>query len=229
MALGHGPTIVRDGLVLHLDAANPKSYAGTGTTWNDLSGNGYNGTLVNGVGYSADNNGALTFDGTNDYVDCGVIPGIDSSATEFTVDVLLKPEIKNTRCIIENGTNFNTNTFYIFQENATYFTFLVYGSGFDYVYANFEYQLNTWYNLVGVWSAGNRVNFYSNGVLVNGTRGGSARSSVMTGNTNILIGSRGGNQSQFEGNIPQAKIYNRALTAQEVQQNFNALRGRYGI
>ena len=71
MALSHSPSIVTDGLVLCLDAGNPKSYPGSGTTWTDLSGNGNNGTLVNGVGYDSDNGGSLSFDGVNDYVTLG--------------------------------------------------------------------------------------------------------------------------------------------------------------
>jgi hypothetical protein len=66
-----GPNIVTDGLVLYLDAANQKSYPGTGTTWNDLSGNGNNGTLVNGPTFNSDNNGSIVFDGVDDYVNFG--------------------------------------------------------------------------------------------------------------------------------------------------------------
>ena len=68
MSLGHGASIVRNGLVLYLDAANPKSYPGSGTTWKDLSGNGNNGTLVNGPTFNSANGGSIVFDGTNDYV-----------------------------------------------------------------------------------------------------------------------------------------------------------------
>jgi hypothetical protein len=64
----YGPRTITNGLVLALDAGNSKSYPGTGTAWTDLSGNGNTGTLVNGVGYSGSNGGALTFDGVNDYV-----------------------------------------------------------------------------------------------------------------------------------------------------------------
>ena len=67
MAYSNGPKIVTDGLVLCLDAANSKSYPGTGTAWNDLSGNGNNGTLINGVGYNSNNGVSLVFDGVNDY------------------------------------------------------------------------------------------------------------------------------------------------------------------
>ena len=62
MALAHSPKIVTDGLVLCLDAANPKSYPGSGTTWTDLSGNGNNGTLVNGASYNSVNNGVFVLD-----------------------------------------------------------------------------------------------------------------------------------------------------------------------
>ena len=63
--------IVTSGLILNLDAGNASSYPGTGTTWTDLSGNNNNGTLVNGVGYSSSNGGIMTFDGVNDFVNCG--------------------------------------------------------------------------------------------------------------------------------------------------------------
>ena len=68
MAISYNPRTITDGLVLCLDAANSKSYPGSGTTWTDLSGNGNNGTLVNGPTYSSSNGGSLVFDGTNDYI-----------------------------------------------------------------------------------------------------------------------------------------------------------------
>ncbi len=68
MSYINGPTIVRDGLVLCLDAGNSKSYPGSGTTWTDLSGNRNNGTLTNGPTFNSDNGGSIVFDGANDYV-----------------------------------------------------------------------------------------------------------------------------------------------------------------
>ena len=68
MACHGGPDIVEDNLVLYLDAANTKSYPGTGTTWTDLSGNGVTGTLVNGATFNSGNGGYIVFDGANDYV-----------------------------------------------------------------------------------------------------------------------------------------------------------------
>ena len=70
MSLSHSPLIVRDGLVLCLDAANPRSYPKSGTTWSDLAG-ANNGTLTNGPTFDADDKGGIVFDGTNDYVNLG--------------------------------------------------------------------------------------------------------------------------------------------------------------
>lgn len=229
MSLGHGASVVRDGLVLHLDAANPKSYPGTGTTYTDLSIKGNNGTLINGVGYSTNNSGCFVFDGVNDTIDCGPVPEIGASLTGLTVSAWVYSTSASTRCILENGTLYTTNTFYLFQENSSYFTFEVYGGAYDAVFASYVYQLNTWYNLVGVWSSNNRVDLYTNGVLTSGTRIGQVRSSVINGNTNLFVGTRAGTSYPFSGSIGDVKLYNRALSAAEIKQNFEALRGRYGV
>ncbi len=224
MSLGHGSSIVRNGLVLHLDAANKKSYSGTGTSWNDLSGIGNNGTLTNGPTF---NSNYFTFDGVDDTVNCGPTSQIGSSLTGLTVSVWVYPTSQSVRMIMENGSDYTQNTFYLTQENASYFTFEVYGTNYDVVYSNYVYQLNTWYNLTGVWSSGSRVNMYTNGVLTNGTRGGVLQSSVRNGNTNLFVGSRAGTQYPYSGRINQPMLYTRALTATEVNQNFYATRGRY--
>lgn len=77
-------SIITDGLICHLDAGNKNSYGGTGTTWTDLTGNGYNATLVNGVGYNS--GGYLTFDGSNDYVLTASIPNYKSISTWAYID-----------------------------------------------------------------------------------------------------------------------------------------------
>jgi len=71
MATRYSPKIITDGAVLYLDAANKNSYKGTGTTWKDLNGNRNNGTLTNGPTFSSTGNGAIAFDGTDDYVNSG--------------------------------------------------------------------------------------------------------------------------------------------------------------
>ncbi len=84
MSVYGGPDIVTNGLVLHLDAANSKSYLGSGTTWNDLSGNGNNATLTNGPSFSNSNRGSIVFDGTNDYAELnktGIQIGIPNNSS----------------------------------------------------------------------------------------------------------------------------------------------------
>ena len=68
MAFSFSPRIVTDGLVLYLDAANQRSYPGSGTTWSDISRGGNNGTLVNGPTFDPGNGGSIVFDGVDDYV-----------------------------------------------------------------------------------------------------------------------------------------------------------------
>lgn len=81
MAVSGGPDIVPDGLVLALDAANIKSYAGSGTIWNDLSGNNNSGSLVNGPTFNSANGGSIVFDGVNDYVSLSSAVNTNTSFT----------------------------------------------------------------------------------------------------------------------------------------------------
>ncbi len=219
-----------DGLVLHLDAANIRSYPGSGTAWTDLSGLGNNGTLTNGPTFNANNSGSIVFDGTNDTVDCGAVPEIGSLLTGLTISIWIYPTRAALCLIAENGTSFTTDTFYLAQENATEFTFSVYGGGFqDRVGSSYTYSLNVWYNLVGVWASNNPVQMYTNGLETNGSRVSNTRTSLQNGNTNFFLGSRAGTSAYFRGRIPFFSAYNRALSAAEIRQNFNATRGRFGI
>lgn len=231
MSLGHGVSTVLNGLVLYYDAANTISYPGSGTSIIDICRVGNNGTLTGGIAYSSSNAGIMTYDGTSGYIDCGSAPQIGSSLTGLTVSAWIYSTSQSIRCIAENGTTFTTNTFYMFQENTTNFTFEVYGTNYDIVYSNYTYQLNTWYNLVGTWQNNARTEMYTNGVYTSGVRtGGTAQTSLRNGNANLNIGNRPGNTIyRFSGNMGPVMFYNRALSAEEIQQNFNALRGRYGI
>jgi hypothetical protein len=224
MGTYYNPRIVTDGLVLALDAGNAKSYPGSGTTWTDLSSKKNNGTMQGGLI-------PPTFDGTNDTVDCGPMPEIGASLTGLTVCAWVNPSSQSTRMILENGSSYLLNTFYMTQENSNYFTFEVSdGATYDVRYADFVYALNTWYNLVGTWVSGERVKFYSNGrLMTSGETGGQVQTVLRNGDTNLFVGSRAGVSFQYSGSIPQVNIYNRALTAAEIKQNFNATRGRYGI
>jgi len=205
-------TIVQQGLVLNLDAGNPYSYAGAGTTWYDVSGNNYNGTLTNGPTYTSDNNGAIIFDGTNDYVTtsfattsgqavsyCGWVYSTESTATykNFVDSLAESPMIWwNTSGQIEfDASRYTTTTVY----------------------------RNQWVYVSLSKPAGNSsASYYVNGVLV-GT--GTAYTTLVS--TPTLFNRAAG--QTWKGNGAVVQIYNIALSAAQVLQNYNATKGRFGL
>jgi len=198
---------------LYLDAGQSTSYNG-GTTWTDLSGRGNNGTLVNGVGYNGSNGGSLSFDGVNDYVNCGN-PSI--SVGKITVSAWVKISTLNiTQHIVDSSSNswhlavLGTNRPYLWNDSTYHQSSQVLLS-------------NTWYMLTGVQSSTSDI--YVNGVL---SQSISDNRNVTTNNVNIGRWQSNGLRL-FNGNIAQVSIYNRALTAEEIQQNFQALKGRFNI
>jgi len=230
MALAHSPRIVTDGLVLCLDAGNTKSYTGSGTTWTDLSGNGNNGSLVNGVGYNSNNGGSLSFDGTDDYVAVSNL-GLSSNTLEgwinshtnqggSTGDTIVSALGYYSRVQVEKYTYIgflgsNTLTFRIDD-----------GSTSHKQVADVTYMINQWYHVALTYNSSNGSTVaYVNGSSVGST---TATTGIVFNNTPNSI-ARAENGKYFDGFVSTARIYNRALTASEVQQNFNALRGRFGI
>jgi hypothetical protein len=215
--------IVPDGLVLFLDAAAPLSYPGFGTTWTDLSGNGNNGTLVNGVGYNSNNGVSLSFDGVNDYATTGNIL-VPTSASSYTVSVWCYRNRNNA--VYEEllsqwtGASSANSFFFGFNNSNVRFT-----DNWSSVVVSGAGNTGVWMNLVGVHTTSNAYIFL-NGNL-SATRGSGFS---YTGTGAFVIGRQGElNSEYFSGNISQVSIYNKALTPQEVQQNFNALKGRFGL
>jgi hypothetical protein len=227
MATNYNPRIVTDGLVLCLDAGNTKSYPGSGATWTDLSGNGNNGTLENGVGYS---NGALSFDGVDDFG--SVTTGIPDTG-DFTVGFIYQLTGTGGRGgLFERKPSLPFNGFSFGQGGSNDWSFIVSGTS-DYnnfIQVSFTYPTtNTWYYDVGIYSNGNTVTNYRNGSFINSTTGVSQGNLSTQGTrTNFLIANRD-SFAPLPCIVSQVSIYNRALTADEVQQNFNATRSRYGI
>jgi len=233
MALFHSPIIVTDGLVLCLDAGNAKSYPGSGTSWSDVSGEGNNGTLVNGVGYSGDNLGSLSFDGVDDYVNLG---DLDLPAP-FTLSIWFKgntTQSPNQFCgLLNKSSSEDFGAWGLYGDiNSSYVRFgFVNTSNSQRVISNTNFndiKANTWVNYVGTYDFSN-LRLYRNGVEI-----ASAAETTTPVSTNDIasIGNRvvtNRSDRAYAGLLSSAKIYNRALTASEVQQNFKALRGRYGI
>ena len=205
--------LVTDGLVLALDAANTFSYPGSGTSWTDLSGNGNNGTLVNGPTYSSDNGGVVVFDGVNDYINAGT-PSI--SVGKLTINVWMRITSGSLiQHIVDSA--FNSWHLAILTDNRPYFY-----NGSTYHTGAPAINVGQWYMITGV--QGETLDIYINGVL-----GQSIASNIDVTTNNVILGAWQSGPRPLNGNISNTQIYNRALTAAEVQQNYNALKSRFGL
>ena len=217
------PSIVLDGLKLYLDASKTTSYPGTGTVWTDISGNGNNGTL-NGAIFNGGNGGNIQFDGINDSV---IIPNNLTFTTSMTIDICFR-SIKSARHhIICFGNTGATNNTLNFDINDGGYTLWIYwnGGGTNAIkYTSPSLSNGAIRNLTFVHN--NNVNtVYINGsVLTGGSVVGTQTFTSISGN--IYLGS-GDSGVYTQGNIYNFKVYDRALSAAEVLQNYNALKNRY--
>ncbi len=237
MSFAHSPKIVTDGLVLALDAGNAKSYVSGSTTWFDLSSNRNHVILYNSPTFST---GSLNFDGIDDY---GVTQNnLNLSNTDsITIEVFLKTTAVS-KMILEHSTNWNYNNAFgmlitpdadiavtgqiDFTDHTT--------SGYNIVASNSILNNNQWVNFTVTTnrsnSSTNQSQIYINGVLDSYLS--PANRTDLTGNFSsfpLYIASRAGNSFFYSGGLSIIRMYNRALSASEVSQNFNAIRGRFGI
>jgi len=244
MALIHNTNSVTSGLVLALDAANPKSYGGSGNTWSDLSGNGKNGTLVNGPTYNSANGGSLVFNGTNQYSSIfAPSPFLGTSLFTFEIWVNFTSITGNfggtnkSASLFSGGTGTGTGQaeFSILSLNNTSFTpnTISFSRGGGATTGSLSINISSlisngsWYQIVLVRSTLNSQTVYLNsssigiGTVSNSFSDGTTSFGALPGNTSF---------SQYlNGRISNIKIYNRALSAAEVSQNYNALKSRYGL
>ena len=227
MGFYRGPQIVTSGLVMYLDAGNTKSYPGTGTVWSDRAGNlnggvVNNGTLVNSPTFDPSNKGSIIFNGTNSYV------RVDSTILQDsggTINIWCKPTgVPPTGFTgyIFSSLGTNSDRFYMYIDTSGNFG-IARGNPMVGIAAGVK-PLNIWYNLVMVWTSTTLSGYF------NGIQFGATTSYIASGTTsNFSIGSYVGpfGTQVFNGNIANVQIYNRALTAQEVLQNYNALKSRF--
>lgn len=226
----YGPNIVNDGLFLYLDAANSKSYISGSTAWNDLTTYGNNGSLINGPTFSSESGGNFYLDGIDDYINLGS-SSAGSNTSDYTIEIVVKTVDSVGKSFVGRGRDgagsgwsINLGT-----DNGNYPAFgVVTTSPFSSYYAisTTSLQENVWYHLVGVYDYSSSVNIYVNGVLdkTNNAPGFTLRSSSDGFNIgSIEVG------TTFNFNIANLKIYNRVLTQEEIQRNYNAMRSRFGL
>ena len=225
MGSAAGPNLVTDNLILYLDAANTNSYSNSGTTWNDLSGNGYDATLTNGPTYNSDNGGYFIFDGTNDHAVIDSSFQVSTSGTYSFEAWIYKTatSVNNAGMLISGGYGGDKDGIIISSEDyaisgtirvfslggtcaAVYYNGVSQTLRGDSIVTNETFNLNEW------------INIALTGITVNNTDGAAHH-----------IGQNNNDTNEFGGRISNIKLYDRTLTAAEVKQNFNKLRWRFGI
>jgi hypothetical protein len=236
MAFNFSPKIVTDGLILCLDAANTKSYVSGSTTWNDMSRGGNTMALVNGPTFNSNNGGSIVFDGVDDRAS---ITSSINTGQNFTVSAWIFPTLLGTtrRTVVANsyidvGT---TNGWFFstagFGVSNTFFMSIGRDTAYRVAPAN-TLSTNTWTHIVGVvQGGGSGITFYKNGVALT-TYANSLLTSVSITYThpqfNVGFRNVGSIETDpYTGRIAQTSIYNRALSATEVLQNYNATKSRY--
>ena len=224
MSLAHSPRIVTDGLVLALDAGNIKSYPGSGTTWNDLSGKGNNGTLtsMSGANYSSANGGYLNFGGGNDQINCGSSNNFAFGTGDYTIELWCNPDNLGTRSIISiSSSGGGSTTNWQFRYNSSKVRWM-YSFSSD-IYSSSTVSTGEWTHIVATRS-GTALTLYINAV----SEGTGSSSANLSDTGDLRIGTNRGQSSFFDGKISNVKLYKgKALTASEVLQNYNATKGRY--
>lgn len=235
--------VVASGLVFNSDAAKRESYPGSGTTWRDIS-RGTAGTLLNGPIYNSNNRGSIVFDGVDDYAEYGYIPEL-SNLLNITVSYWYYPTTTNATKAIGGRYNnlqptgspsgLNNGWHFLYTSDGIfYFAGRESGTSYLSILTPTSYPINNWYNVVGT-KQGSLWSLYVNGILrVSGNRG---TGTIPFYDNDLQIGALkqgilGVNQyvgNYLNGRVAQCLIFNRALSAAEVLQNYNATKGRFGL
>jgi hypothetical protein len=229
MAFFRGPNVVTNGLVLALDAANPKSYVSGSTTWNDLSGNGSSGSFYGSPSYDNSNGGGFNFNNavSNSGVLCGNPSSISFPQNSFSLETWFK---LSASTFLFNKDAPNYGGFNLWH-TGTAFRFQIYSGSTAPAPINllvtYTLNINSYYHLCSTYD-GTVANTYVNGTLL-GTQTNSSTIPNTTGSLTLGYRDNGVNQNFGSGSIYVAKIYNKALSSQEVLQNYNALKSRFNL
>jgi hypothetical protein len=233
-----GPNISKNNLVLHLDAANPKSYVSGSTTWRDLSGNNNSGSLINGPAFSSDNGGSIAFDGSNDYVLLPTNFFNHDSGSAFTVSFWFRTAAAGIILGQQNTNTPNVASGYvpaIYTDSAGKIRTSCFWGGAtnNQSVSALTVTDNVWHNIVVTFASNSQISYIDNTQFATLAKTQATYSSTY----NYFIGSGTwvgqwanvtGNQF-FNGRVANMLFYTRALSASEIDQNYNATKGRFGL
>ena len=219
--------LVTDGLILHLDAARKPSYPGSGDVCYDLTPNQYTGSLVNGTTFEKNrNSGTFSFDGSNDYIEIGYEGDLSTNSYTFSFAAKHRGFRNNRRTMmgLSSGSQyaFFTYNMQIWESDTQFLSFYGNGSSYTTYTFNLDQPFYEWNYFTSVQTP-TSMHTYVNGVLKSSITSVTLRNDF----DRIWIGQRGG--QYWTGWIPEFRMYNRALSAEEVLQNYNALKGRFGL
>jgi hypothetical protein len=230
--------IVTNGLVLALDAGDRNSYPGSGTTWTDLSENRNNGTLTNGPTFSSTNGGSIVFDGVDDIVNTSLDLGTNPIPSH-TISVWFKTNSASGKKIIgiENvqsgqGTSLFDRHLYVGTDSKLYYA--VYDVSSHFISSSANVTNNVWKNATAICTGANSISLYVDGILNGSTTGNSysgySNSYIRIGGYRLEAPTHPNSlPGYFTGNISVIQIYNRALSASEILQNYNAQKSRFNL
>ena len=239
MALAYGTGGSLNNCILYLDASNPKSYPGAGTTWYDLSGNNLNATLTNGPIWGGNNQGVINYDGTNDYAVTGTSANLNFSSSDFSVELWLymNPAMGSGNLyhgVLSIGTTTGGETFllgiwrsglypgcfYSTIGSTTSYMFGTNGNDPNYT-GNYYTGLSKWTHVI-ITRNGNTCYFYLNGQLW-----ASKATPAITNTSSNFVSLGLASGVYLIGQTPLLRIYNRALSSSEAFNNFAATRNRF--
>lgn len=244
MAVYSGPEIVNNGLVLHLDAANSRSYPGSGATWYDLSGNNKHASLINGTVYESTNNGGIVLDGGDELINIPNSKNLDYFGTgDFTVETFVKstnvvyPRSRHPLQFFHTVTGAATRGWSVGHGASTSSIEIMASDGTNIQRTTLNHAAiaeSIYYHRVFTVSrsAGLLTKHYLNGKYVGQVDMPSVTGSIYNtasdaGTTGITFGNVWG--WRYIGSVNIFRLFNRVLSESEIQQNLEATRSRYGV
>ena len=223
MGVAGGPDLIQDGLVLSLDASDRNSYVSGSTTWFDLSGLNNSGSLTNGPTFNTGSLGSIVFDGSNDYVKVNSFADILSKTT-YTKTAWFYISSYSSN-IISGGDSGLTNGQHAFWMAGGSILYAGHNGSWTTVASSTSLALNTWYFGAVTFNTTTGWRLYVNGNL----ESTSASTTTFTGTGGILIGAFNDAGNLWNGRIASIGVYNRALSASEILQNYNAQKSKFGL
>lgn len=226
MSVAYNNKIVTDGLILCLDAADPKSYNGSGITWYDRSKNENHGILVNNPIYNSDNGGSIIFDGADDYVE--ILYDGDLSANDFTFSFFAKHNgPRDGRRTMIGLSNADQRAFFVYcmqiwGNDTQYMEFRGNNTSYEStILDDLPRPFYEWNHFTSVQTPSSSKVYLNGKILLTAS---TSRRGVFD---RIWLGSRG--EQYWKGWLPNLNLYNRALSPEEILQNYNATKGRFGL